>query len=59
MHISLYIQRILLQQITAMQWGWVTSSWNISYEPLPTSADQSKHVTWLQNIYSTIQIQNE
>ena len=26
------------------QWGWVTSSRNISYDPPPTYTDQSKHV---------------
>ena len=26
------------------QWGWVTSSHNISYDPPPTYTDQSKHV---------------
>ena len=25
------------------QWGWVTSSRNISYDTLPTYTDQSKH----------------
>ena len=26
------------------QWGWVTSSRNISFDPPPTYTDQSKHV---------------
>ena len=26
------------------QWGWVSSSRNISYDPPPTYTDQSKHV---------------
>ena len=26
------------------QWGWVTSSRNISYDPPPTYTDQSKYV---------------
>ena len=31
------------------QWGWVTSSRNISYDPPPTYTDQSKHVNMATN----------
>ena len=41
------------------QWGWVTSSRNICYDPPPTYTDQSKHVNMATNIYSTIQNHKE
>ena len=31
------------------QWGWVTSSRNISYDPSPTYTDQSKYINMAIN----------
>ena len=52
---SSYISSLLIYTYFKMychklrQWGWVTSSRNISYDPSPAYADQSKHVNMAIN----------